>query len=225
MLSYNRELNVAAAQIFHPRNGIGNTLAKLNAGRPVTIAYFGGSITAAAGWRPKTLAWFRQRYPRSEITEVNAAIGGTGSFLGVFRCRQDVLKHDPDLIFIEFAVNDGDEAPEAIWRQMEGIIRQARAANPMVDICYVYTLHTKFVPEISGGMNPSAASADEMLAEHYGIPSINVALRIVQLHSENKLIYSRTTASDGTFLPTPPGVVLFSNDECHPTKRTKYMPI
>ena len=38
----------------HPRTGIGNTIEKLKAGKKVTVAYFGGSITAQNGWRPKT---------------------------------------------------------------------------------------------------------------------------------------------------------------------------
>ena len=48
-----------AAKEIQARDGLGNVLAKLEAGREVKIAYLGGSITAAAGWRVQTLAWFQ----------------------------------------------------------------------------------------------------------------------------------------------------------------------
>src|SRR5260221_612405 len=95
------------AQLLQSRTGLPNFFAKVHAGKPVTVAYFGGSITAANGWRPKTFAWLHERYPKVAFTEVNAAIGGTGSDLGAFRLGHDVLSHKPDLVFVEFAVNDG----------------------------------------------------------------------------------------------------------------------
>ena len=119
---------------FTPRGGIPNFVSKLNAGKEVRIAYLGGSITAQPGWRPKTLAWFRKQYPGAKIDEINAAIGGTGSDLGVFRLQHDVLQHKPDLLFVEFAVNDGGAAPDRIHKAMEGIIRQTWQANPNTDM-------------------------------------------------------------------------------------------
>ena len=80
------------------------------------------------------------------ISEINAAIGGTGSDLGVFRFKQDVLVQKPDLVFIEFAVNDGGATPEQIFRCMEGIVRQTWSALPECDICFVYTLTEALAP-------------------------------------------------------------------------------
>ena len=34
----------------------------------------------------KTLQWFQQQYPNARVSEINAAIGGTGSMLGPFDC-------------------------------------------------------------------------------------------------------------------------------------------
>jgi hypothetical protein len=110
------------------RDGLPNFFAKMRAGGKLTVAYFGGSITAANGWRPQTTAWLQQHYPKAKVTEVNAAIGGTGSDLGVFRLGHDVLEHRPDLVFVEFAVNDGGASPEQIYCCMEGIVRQIRRA-------------------------------------------------------------------------------------------------
>ena len=121
------------------RNGLPNVISKLKTGAEARIAYLGGSITAQDGWRPKTLNWFRQQFPNAKVSEINAAIGGTGSDLGVFRLRHDVLEHKPDLLFVEFAVNDGGAPPLQIYRCMEGIVRQTWKNDSTTDICFVNT--------------------------------------------------------------------------------------
>jgi len=206
------------AELIRPRGGLPNVLAKLAAGGEVRVAYFGGSITAQAGWRVKTLAWLRKTYPKAKVVEINAAIGGTGSSLGVFRLGQDVLAHRPDLVFVEFAVNDGGAAPQTIWRAMEGIVRQIRKREAATDICYVYTIHTAGMPrDYLKGLCPRSTSSMEMLADHYAIPSINVGLRIVQLHEEGKLLYKPAVdPATGKPMPTAPGKILFARDDCHP---------
>ena len=105
------------------RGGLPNFNKKLRAGEPVRIAYFGGSITAQNGWRPQSLEYFRSLSPSRKADEIHAAIGGTGSELGAFRLEQDVLRHKPDLVFVEFAVNDAGTSPYRIRQSMEGIVR------------------------------------------------------------------------------------------------------
>ena len=112
------EFSLVEAQVLQARDGLPNTFAKLEAGEEVRVAYLGGSITAAPGWRPMTTEWLRESYPRAQIVEIDAAIGGTGSPLGVFRLGQ-MSWHDPDLLFVEFAVNDSGQDPLVIWRAME----------------------------------------------------------------------------------------------------------
>jgi len=74
---------------FKSRKGLPNFFAKVNAGKPVTIAYLGGSITAAqGGWREQSLAWLQQQFPQANIKHINAGVGGTGSDLGVFRVKK-----------------------------------------------------------------------------------------------------------------------------------------
>src|SRR6478672_2832180 len=76
----------------------------------LTIAFIGGSITEAKdGWRDQTMDWFQKHYPQQNIKQINAGIGGTGSSLGVYRINEQVLQNNPDLVFIEFAVNDYKE--------------------------------------------------------------------------------------------------------------------
>jgi lysophospholipase L1-like esterase len=202
-------LEPVAAELVRPRDGLGNVLAKLQAGGEVKLAYLGGSITAAAGWRVQTRAWFADQFPNAQVREINAAIGGTGSDLGVFRVQRDVLQHKPDLLFVEFAVNDGGASPERIWQAMEGIVRQTWAADPRTDICFVYTYRVGYEKELEQGQCPRAAAAMEMLADHYRIASINVALKVVQLQREGKLVFQSDVAA-------PAGVIRFSSDGVHP---------
>jgi len=198
------------AEKFRPRDGIGNLFEKINANKEITIAYLGGSITAASGWRPQTTAWFTKTYPNAKFKEVHAAIGGTGSDLGVFRLQSDALQHNPDLLFVEFAVNDGGQAPEQIWKNMEGIVRQTWRKDATTDIMFVYTIHANMTNELKRGECPRSAGAMEMLADFYGIPSVNFGLEIAELQEAGKLVFkSETKPVDGK--------IWFAKDDCHPT--------
>lgn len=148
-----------------PRRTLGRVFAKLKAGEPVTVAYFGGSITAAAGYRVKTFRWFRDTFPKAPLREVNAAIGGTGSDLGAFRCGADVVAHRPDLVFVEFNINDGSPSNEFRKATMEGIVRQLWASPSRPEIVFLYTTsRTLDHPRVS---HPA-------VARYYGIPEIDL---------------------------------------------------
>ena len=91
--------------------------ARARAGEPLTVVFFGGSLTWSAnasepnvtGFRGLMAQGLRERYPKAHFTFVDASIGGTGSNLGMFRLERDVLSKDPDLVFIDFSCNDGGE--------------------------------------------------------------------------------------------------------------------
>lgn len=200
-----------------PRAGLPNVLAKLKKGEEVTVAYLGGSITAAPGWRVKSLEWLQGQYPKAKLREIHAAIGGTGSDLGVFRVQQDALRHKPDLLFVEFSVNDGGAPPEQIQKCMEGIVRQTWKANPNTDICFVYTLSHTFLKDLQEGKFSRSATAMEAVADHYEIPSIHFGLEIAAWEKSGKLIFQKKEAKNGTLQETP---VVFSSDGVHPFVET-----
>jgi lysophospholipase L1-like esterase len=213
------------AEEVKARGGVPNLVAKLKAGKPVTIAYLGGSITAMDGWRNKTTAWFRKTYPNNTFTEVHASIGGTGSDLGAFRVGRDALRHKPDLLFVEFATNDGGAAPEAIWRSMEGIVRQTWKADPTTDIVFTYTITTAFTNDYSRGLCNRSASAMEMLADHYAIPSVNFGPRVTSELAAGRLVMTPPAAAVPTAVPgakdtagaaRPGAPLVFANDGVHP---------
>ena len=181
---------LAEAQEVLARGGLPNFFLKAQTtGAEVKIGYLGGSITAQNGWRVQTLAHFKKAYPQASFAEINAAIGGTGSDLGVFRVKQDVLSHGPDLLFVEFAVNDGGADPRRIIRAMEGIVRQTWQANPKTDICFVYTLTESLSPPMLEGKLQRSASAMEKVADFYGIPSITLGMEVAKLAKAGKLAW------------------------------------
>jgi hypothetical protein len=199
------------------RGGLPNVFAKLQAGEAVRIGYLGGSITAQGGWRPKTLNWFREQFPDAEVSEINAAIGGTGSDLGVYRLGHDVLRHEPDLLFVEFAVNDGGASPERIIKAMEGIVRQTWRHDPVTDICFVYTFaHDHMLRDLQEGRFPRAASVMEDIADHYGIPSIHMGLVAARMEAEGRLIFRGQRPRTDEERAALEGRVLFSGDGVHP---------
>lgn len=204
----------------HPRGGLPNFFGKLKAGGEVRIAYLGGSITEAQGWRPLTLKWFQEQYPKARIREINAAISGTGSDFGAFRLEQEVLRHKPDLLFVEFAVNDGARDPQRIIQSMEGIVRQVRQHDPAADICFVYTLSEAHVETLRGGKFPRSASAMERVANHYAIPSIHLGLEVVRLAGEDKLVFTGKPPQTAAEKSALGDKILFSPDGTHPYPET-----
>lgn len=209
----------------HPRKGLGNFIEKCEKGEEVKIAYFGGSITAQKGYRVKSLKWFQEQYPKAKLSEVDAAIGGTNSELGVFRMDYDVLPHKPDLVFVEFAVNDGGTKPAPLHRAMEGIVRKIWKQDSKTDIIFVYTLVDKMVNTLNEGKYPQAAASMELLAEHYGIPTIHMGVEVANLVKQGKLVMKgekggMTKVSGDSLNETSKSgnnkVMSFSKDGVHP---------
>lgn len=97
-------------------------IEKAQRGEDVTLAYIGGSITQGAGAIPinsecyayKSYRKFAEKFGKGDnVHFVKAGVGGTPSELGMLRFERDVLqdgKITPDIVVVEFAVNDeGDE--------------------------------------------------------------------------------------------------------------------
>lgn len=219
------------AEEVHARLGVGNLEKKIADGkREIVVAYLGGSITAMNGWRNLTTDWLGKTYPNVSFKEVHAAIGGTGSNLGVFRLEHDALQQNPDLLFVEFATNDGGAAPESIWRSMEGIVRQTWRKDPTTDIVFTYTITHSMMGDYGRGLCPRAASAMEQLADHYGIPSIGFGPRVAAEVKAGRLVMNMKDAERETAVPveTPArdkviserlakeGKILFAKDGVHP---------
>ena len=80
-------------------------VSSLDAGKKQTVVTFGTSLTAVGAWVNQLRTVLEQQYP-GQITLVNGAQGGANSDWGKKNLDKKVLKHHPDTVFIEFAVND-----------------------------------------------------------------------------------------------------------------------
>jgi len=189
------------ARIVNSRDGLPNIAEKLNAGKAVNIVWLGGSITYGGGYPGyvQTISrWFQQNYPKAKLNTFNAGVPGTGSDFGAKRFDRDVLAHAPDLILIEFAVNDGDDD---CGQNMERMVRKAWLKNPNTDIVFFYTLAQKHVPFYQRGLLPPSASAHERVAAFYNIPTIGLAQSVADRLSAGEMTWKE-----------------FSADVCHPTE-------
>lgn len=119
---------------------IKKAIEKARNGEEVTLAYIGGSITegAVATSNDKCYASlsyeaFKKAYGQgdgSNVKMINAGMGGTPSSLGVIRYKRDVLdkiENLPDIVFIEFSVNDYEEVTKG--EAYESMIRNILSAD------------------------------------------------------------------------------------------------
>ena len=206
--------SLQAAVEFSRRGGLPNFFAKVKAGKPVKIAFLGGSITRAGnGYRDQILQWCRNQYPAADFGEIMAAVSGTGSDFGACRVRQQVIDHHPDLVFIEFAVNDNRMLMQFVRETMEGIVRQIWKKNKRTDICFIYTFSAENLSLLQKGIFPASVSAMETIADAYQIPSIHMGLEVIARIQQGNLLMAgkRDTVS---------AIPLFSIDGVHPLPET-----
>ena len=188
------------------REGLPNFFKKLQAGEDVKVGYIGGSITNGGMWRDKSIDWLKREYPKANITQINAAIGGKGPDFGACRIQEHLLVHNPDMVFIEFRVNNGGAFK---GRALEGMIPQIWKHNPNIEICLVYTIAKWMKEEIAAGNQTGAGRYMEPVANHYGITSIDFGPEVMKLLKEDKLVFQKGDAP-------AEGKILFSKDGVHP---------
>ncbi|MBS1808121.1 MAG: SGNH/GDSL hydrolase family protein [Acidobacteria bacterium] len=163
----------SAAQETPARRNIGLFFDKLRAGKTISVAYLGGSISQGLGasdpnktsYRALVNTWLRNRFPKSRFNELNATVAGTGSIYGAIRARRDVVEYKPDLVFLEFAVSDSGESEDAVKKSIEGIVRQLLAVSQPPEIVLLYTTNA----------NRSArVDWHEAIASFYHLPALNL---------------------------------------------------
>jgi len=125
----------------------------------------------------------RDKFPNTKFDFTNAGIASTCSHTGAFRMPRDVLAAEPDLLLVEFAVNDDQDASHShqqALRGMEGIVRAARLANPSVDIVMIHFVNPSMLADTQAGKVPISIAAHEQVASHYGIPTCNIARALAE---------------------------------------------
>ena len=91
-------------------------------GHSVPSGYFATPMVDTFNSYPHLLhVALKQRFPFAVINVIVEAIGGEGSAAGAARFEEQVLCHRPDVVTIDYALNDrgaGLPAARAAWQQM-----------------------------------------------------------------------------------------------------------
>ena len=179
---------------------LANVVKKLQAGEKVTVAYLGGSITqgSSAGddkcYARLTTNWLEEKFPDAEINYVRAGIGATGSYIGVHRADRDVLAYSPDLVFIDFSVNDTTERTEINKQAYESLLRKllkAESAPAVVTIAMTMDDGTSF------------QQYHEEIVKKYDVPMISYKNAILDVIDKGYIKW--TDISDDNIHPNIPG--------------------
>ncbi len=191
-------------------------IERAQAGDDLTIAFIGGSITQGAGATPihtecyarKTFESFEKKYMKGgKATYIKAGVGGTPSELGLVRYDRDVLsngKYSPDLVVVEFAVNDaGDETEGDCY---EGLVRNIlnSPSHPAVILIFAvfaddYNLEDRLIP----------------IGSHYGLPMTSVKRAVTPqfyLSKEEGRVLAKSSYFYDVYHPSNIGHIIMS--EC-----------
>ena len=148
-----------------------NLMKRAANGESLVIGFLGGSITQGSlSSTPKTCyaylvyEWWKKSFPNAAFSLVNGGIGGTTSRYGGARAWKDVLCYRPDIVTVDFSVND--DANEFFEETYEGTLRRLLAA-PSAPA--VVVLNNVFYDT---GKN--AQDYHNRIADHYGIPHVSI---------------------------------------------------
>lgn len=179
---------------------LAKVLKRAQAGEEITVAYLGGSITQGSSAGPGacyadlTTKWLQEQFPDAKITAVNAGIGATGSYIGVYRTDRDVLVHKPDLVFIDFSVNDTTEHTQRNIESYDGVLRKlwlSESAPAIVTIAMTMEDGTSFQEQHSA------------VCAAYDIPMISYKNAILDVIDNGHIVWK--DISDDNIHPNVPG--------------------
>lgn len=154
----------------------------------LTVAFIGGSITEGTDRATKGCYYvdlvgehFKSVFKEQTVNIINAGWGGTGSEFGLFRLYEDVIKYQPDMVFVEFAANDILKTPDETKLYMENIVRNLIKQPKTPVINFIYTTDDEY---------KQMSEVHEEIAMHYDIPSINIMAYLKAEISCGKLQFS-----------------------------------
>lgn len=181
---------------------IGNTyrihqaINKMRQGEKTKIAFLGGSITEGylvnknQNYVTQTTKWLQEKFQNKNIESINAGLSGTSSTIGLLRVEQDVLDENPDIIVIEFAVNDANDTTSSMV--YESLVKRCLEQENSPAVILLFTV-------LENGY--SCEEEMKKVGEVYQLPMISVKQAITKDIEDATLSWST-----------------YAQDEAHPTK-------
>ncbi|MCA9065073.1 MAG: alpha/beta hydrolase fold domain-containing protein [Planctomycetaceae bacterium] len=177
------------------RGSLANSRAVFSGSKKGHVAFLGGSITEMEGYRPRLAKWIQEQFPETRFTFTNAGIASTCSHTGAMRLTRDVLDSGPvDLLFVEFAVNDDQDAghdADNCLRGLEGILRQLWKYNPNADVVMTHFVNPEMLTTVQNGEEPLSAGQHERLARYYQVSSVYLSREVASRISAGSLTWEQ----------------------------------
>lgn len=176
---------------------IQSVMKRASEGVPITVGFIGGSITQGSrSSSPDTCyaalvaKWWKELY--GDVTYINAGIGGTPSQFGAARVQDDLLQYHPDIVFVEFSVNDENNAH--YQETYEGLIRQVLRSGAALMLIHNVRYDNMY----------SAEAVHLEIGRHYDLPCVSMKTTIYPEVASGRIPNRQITPDD-----------LHPNDEGH----------
>lgn len=208
LTSYVTEEEWEAADMGQEKNNaaVAAVMKKAANKEDITIACIGGSITQGTisnGTADKEVGfkksyvelfsrWWTDTFPETKINVINAGIGATDSYLGVHRVDEDVLSYNPDLVLVEFSVNDAGSNRARI--NYDNLVRKILLADNHPAVMLLFMGQTN-------GSNAQTSHA--LVGFQYGLPMISYCNVIQKMMDDGQ--YTAKELSGDTTHPSALG--------------------
>lgn len=186
-----------------------NLMKRAANGESLVIGFLGGSITQGSlsstsknCYAYLVYEWWKKSFPNAAFSFVNGGIGGTTSHYGGARAWKDVLCYRPDIVTVDFSVND--DANEFFEETYEGTLRRLLAA-PSAPA--VVVLNNVFYDT---GKN--AQNYHNRIADHYGIPHVSIKDTVYPDVESGKIV--RADITPDNLHPNDKGHRLVADEIC-----------
>lgn len=177
-----------AADFYQVRGGIPNSqyYFRANIVGNQYLFFIGNTVLAGTGLKDANLRYsaqmvkgFKKHFPEATIIETRHAQPG-GSWFGLFRCSRGQAVFGEvicsgHLAILDFAADDRGADIEQVKSSLEGLVRQVVLYRATHSQILVYTLTPEMLQAYQAGQTPEYIRVSEQIAEHYGIPSLNLA--------------------------------------------------
>lgn len=164
---------------------LASVMQKAKNGENISIGVIGGSITqgSSATSIDKSYAyyvhkWWQEAFPEIEVGFTNAGIGATNSYLAVHRVDKDLLFYEPDVVIIEFSVNDYDSI--FFRKTYEDLVRKILKAKNNPAVLLLFTTMED---------GTSAQGQHLFVGFHYDLPRISYRQAILKEIEEDRLAW------------------------------------
>jgi lysophospholipase L1-like esterase len=178
----------SAADFYEIRGGIPNSLHFLTNDRVGNqyLFFIGNSVLAGTGLKDANLRYsaqmvkgLKKHFPNAGMNETRHMQPG-GSWFGLYRCSRGQAVFGEvicsgHLAILDFAADDRGIPPDQAKVSIEGLVRQITLYRATHSRILVYTLTPEMLADYKAGRTPEYIRVSEQIAEHYGVPSLNLA--------------------------------------------------